>query len=133
MPHLDQSQIIKGYWEEVKDQYPELTFQQFYDICQAPAKYTTNSIKDTRLPRIHIKFLGDFKVFPLRIIKKLRDLEKWKEKGIVTEEYYNERKAFFLNYQEEIKKLERDLNDLEPNIEIIDDTETEDTTHTEET
>lgn len=121
MPSLTQEKIIKGYWEEVKDQYPNLTFEQFSEICETPAKFTTSQIANGKLPRIHVKYLGDFKVYPKRIAKKLEDIEAWLKLGYITKEKYEERKAFFLNYQEEIRKLERDKTETEPNIEIIDD------------
>jgi len=107
MPLLSQEDNIKGYWEEVKDQYPNLSFEQFAKICKSPFLHTKEEIRGSKYPVIFIKHLGTFKVYPKTLKDLLWSLGNFWNKKTVTEVDYNDRLAFLTNLKKQVDEREK--------------------------
>lgn len=101
---LSQSDLIDGYWEEVKDQYPDIPKATFSEIIRAYTTYIVNCIKSIEMPDIYVKGLCIFKVFKGRLIKKLKELEDYKDRHEAKE--YEDRRDFLQNHLNKIYKME---------------------------
>lgn len=113
MPLLTQEKAIKEYFEEVKHKYPDVDFDRFEAICKAPMQFVKFIIKSGKLPKILVKHLGKFRVFPSRIKDQLKSEQRFFEKGITDEAYYNERKQFYEAYLKELENEKKDTDDSE--------------------
>lgn len=119
MPILEHREAIKQYYDEVKSQYPNLSIEKFAEICDAPFEYIRQCIKSPIMPKILVKGLGKIRVTPAKIRDALKANEYFFNKGIIHEEYYNNRKAFLTDY---LTKLEQDeqTNSEDQGFEITD-------------
>lgn len=113
MPTYNQERNIKGYWEEVKDQYPNMDFDTFEKICKAPFEFIKKCIRDDRLPFIAIKYFG--KIRPkYNLISNM--IRCFKDK---TEELYVNKRNFLIKYREEMKHYdEKYKNATDREIEV---------------
>jgi hypothetical protein len=111
MALLEHSKAIREYYNQVKDQYPELDHYQFERVCRAPWNYFKASMKEDGMPRICIKYLG--KIFPsMSNIKKiLGKLERCKSR--LPQEYYDQRKEHLTNTLIRLQNEKEDHDDPE--------------------
>lgn len=110
MPVLEQDDSIRQYYEQIKDKYPDLTFDQIRDMCKASFWFIKTQIERDDLPIIMVKYFGKFRVTKAKI-KEMIDkniMQRMYER--VTQEEYEARDLF----------LKQKLQDL------LDDTEEED-------
>jgi len=101
MPSIDTDKLIKEYWEQVKEKYPNFTFEQFEKVCKAPFYFFKNCMESEGTPVIHIKYLGKFRLFPKSIRWLIRVNNKRKDRGFITEEEYLKRDE---DYQFKLKE-----------------------------
>lgn len=113
MPLLTQDKAIKEYYEEVKHKYPDVDFERFEAICKAPMNFIKQCIRSGKLPKILVKHLGKFRVFPSKIKDQLKSEERFFQKGITDEAYYNEKKEFYTNYLKALEDEREDNDDTE--------------------
>lgn len=81
---IDSSILIKQYYEEVAEQYPELSFEEFKEICKQPFQFLKDEMEKGELPTIRLKYLGTFLVYPKRaehLRKKVIDRDKYNKIG----------------------------------------------------
>ena len=72
---IDAQTIISEYYEQVKDQYPDLTFTEFEKICQAPFVFLKKEMEEGNLPTVRFQYFGTFLVYPKRVTALLSKLE----------------------------------------------------------
>ena len=115
MKTVTHEEAIKGYYEQVKHKYPDISYEDFRVICRTPFDFIKQMIKSCTLPVIMVKYLGKFVPAPSRVKSQLKFEERTFNLGIITEEEYQFRKNYLENYLRDIKD--------ECNVKIIDDTE----------
>lgn len=81
---LDAELLVKQYYEKVKDQYPDLDFQEFKNICYAPFKFLKQEMSSDQLPVIRFKYFGTFIVYPKRAKYLLKQAEERHRKGTLS-------------------------------------------------
>ena len=114
MPNLSHDKAIEEYWEQVKHQYPNLTFEQFQAACKSPFKAIKDWIRSDEFPYIFVKHLGKIRVTETKLYDKL-SLNEYKFKNNqITEQEYLDTKKFLIDYLEEIKRENEE-------VELIDD------------
>ena len=113
MPLLTQEKAIKEYYEEVKHKYPDIDFERFEAICKAPMQFIKFCIKAGHLPKILVKHLGKFRVFPSKIKDQLKSEQRFFEKGITDEAYYQQKKTFYEQYLKDLENEREDNDDTE--------------------
>lgn len=104
MATYNQERIIKEYWAEVKDKYPDVSFEKFSEACKYPAIFIKNEIKSGKLKTIMIKWLGKFIVYPARLKRELNRKEIFFKKGIIPEEEYLDYKQKYETHTENFKE-----------------------------
>jgi hypothetical protein len=115
MPTLTHKNAIREYYEQVKDQYPpDLTYEQFEEICKSPFKAAKYYIKSNLFPIINFKNFGKMFAPKYRIKKRLEDIEGWYRHGAITEEQLIEYRKVFGEYYEALLEEEKqdELNRL---------------------
>lgn len=108
---LTNNDAIEQYWDEVNHKYPEVTKQQFIDMCKAPFAFFKQCMRDiTMLPVIMVKHIGKFKIFPGAIEKQIKAEKVFVEKGLMDKETQAKRNKIFTDY---LTKLKSEPNEVE--------------------
>lgn len=64
---IDTDKLIGGYYDTIKEQYPELSLEQVATICRSPFKFLKLQMQQVWLPEIRFKYFGVFLVKEKRI------------------------------------------------------------------
>lgn len=94
--------LIKDFYESIKEDYPDLTLKQVRDACHAPWKYTRKNMASGELPSIRLKYFGIFQVYEGRAKEMLRIIKERKDKEIISKERYEELKQMITKYLKRI-------------------------------
>jgi hypothetical protein len=124
MPNLAHADAIKEYWDIVKDNYPNITFEQFETVCKSPPKAIKQWIKNGDLPIIHVKYLGKIMVYKGTIIHRIKDIQRKYDLGYIPEHIYTKEKQYLEDYLVEILREEKQ----DSGVELIDN-ESQDNTN----
>lgn len=98
-----QDRAIKEYYETIKDQYPDLSFDQISEICKAPFIFFKKCIQSGELPRIYIKYIGKLIVRRTRILKQKKIEESKHARGWIDPERYENNMKFYDYYLKELE------------------------------
>jgi hypothetical protein len=109
MPVLSHEQIIKGYWEKSKHQYPDLTYEVFEQMCKSPFQFFREEIKSGRLHTISIKGLGKFQVFKSTIKKMIVETQMFFDRGWIDEIVYEDKMGYLTNHLNNMKEPTKTL------------------------
>lgn len=104
MPVIDNDKAIRGYWEEVKEKYPQLSFEKFEEICKAPFEYIKQSVRMDSLPIILIKYLGKLRPYRSTL---LRMISAFKIKS-KTEPRYIDKVEFLTKYVKHLNEYDKE-------------------------
>lgn len=92
---LSHDELIKIFYEQVKDQYPGLTFEQTEEICKAPFIYFKKRISEGfDLPFIQLKYLGTLTTTTGRIRSMIHSNRRHYAKGRMGELEFEEKDRF---------------------------------------
>lgn len=108
MPLLKHNDAIAMYYEQVREKYPDLSYEEFELICMNPGRFTKHLMVQDYLPIISIKYLGKIVVFPSKIKKIIASNKNFLEKGILPKEVLEERIAFYQDYLKALEKMKID-------------------------
>lgn len=86
MPSIDTEQLIKEYWETVKDKYPYINYESFEKICKAPFWFFKSQIEKKETPTIHVKYFGKFVVFSQYVYRLIEKNNKRLETNLISQE-----------------------------------------------
>lgn len=103
--------LIRQYYEQVRDKYPEIDLEHFKVICKVPFLYFKKAMASAFLPIIHIKYLGKLLIQP-RTAKAV--IKVWTDKlsaGTITEEEFQEKTINLKRHTDEYE--EQDNEDTE--------------------
>jgi hypothetical protein len=101
MPTIDTDKLIKEYWEQVKEKYPNFTFEKFEKVCKAPFWFFKSQIESKDTPIIHIKYLGKFRIYSNNVRSLIERNNHRRLKGTIDEETYKKRDK---DYQIKLKE-----------------------------
>lgn len=82
--------LVSDYYNQVKDKYPEISFERFEKICKLPFYYIRKKIGNMSFPLIHIKYLGKFLVYPGKVEAYLRGFKTKLDKKEMTKEEFDD-------------------------------------------
>jgi hypothetical protein len=89
MARILTNDLVTEYLETIKNQYPELTFEQCKEIVSTPYKMLSDNMKIGGFKTVRMKYLGTFVVYPKRAKAMLDSLtKKWKKKEVYDEDYF---------------------------------------------
>lgn len=103
MALLDTNETIKLYYDEVKELYPDMSFEQFQEVCKQPFKFFKTKIEQDDMPNIDMKYFGKFRVFAATIKGKLKELDDKKRFNHISPERYD---TFKTNLNTILKKIQ---------------------------
>ena len=91
---------IEQYYEQVKEQYPDITLEHFKIICTAPFKQVKRVMSSGVLRNIRLQFLGVFEVSQSRVKYSKKTLQANYDNGLISERRYTERIKVLNSYEE---------------------------------
>ncbi len=98
---IDSNILIKQYYEEVSHKYPELSFEEFKEICKRPFEFTKEQMQSGELPVIRLKYFGTFLVYPKRasfLLKRIMERKRYNKIGI---KEFNQKKEMLEKFLEQ--------------------------------
>ncbi len=102
MPLLEYEILIKGFYDKIKEKYPDLTYSDVETIIKTPFRFIKLQLERPEMPTVLIKYFGKFTVFPgkLRTLIKENDFD-FKNKLISEEKH----KLYKEGYEKKLKDL----------------------------
>ena len=91
---------IEQYYEQVREQYPNIDLEHFKVICTAPFKQVKKVMSSGVLRNIRLQFLGVFEVSQSRVKYSKRSLQANYDNGLISEKRYTERMKVLNSYEE---------------------------------
>jgi len=104
MPLLSQETVIKEYFSQVRDQYPDLDYERFEEVCRSPFLFIKECIRSGALPVILVKYLGKFRVFSSSVAKLKRITKVYFDRGFMDEVEYENKIDFLDRYAARLEK-----------------------------
>lgn len=138
MPLLSQAQIIDKYYEQIKEQYPNLSYEDIKAICKSLPAFIRENMQSQEMPIIRVKYMGTFHVHEKTILKRIAKLDARKATGDYDPEFYEARRAQLVDYLERLRNFNETVptksNRIGGNIDytIIDDLNEETSNQTTE-
>lgn len=86
---IETNESIKTYYEEVKDQYPDVTFAQFEEAIKASFYAFVKGMESVLFPIVKIKYLGKFLVYPAVAKAMMKKNDRDLVKGFITQEIHD--------------------------------------------
>ena len=118
-PRTDiRNKLIKDFYKTIEDKYPDYTYAQIEAACRAPYIQMKHELKKGTMREIRLPHIGSFTVKPSKIVGNLLKIDKWLEKGAITQERYDEIKEMMRrriiiarpHFEEGIRTLNWDLS-----------------------
>ena len=91
--------LIEEFYETEKHSYPNLSINEFRNICNSPFKFTKQVINRGTLRNIRFQYFGVFEVMPSRVKYSLKTLTENFKSNKITEDRYNKRKEILEAYE----------------------------------
>ena len=91
---------IEQYYDQVKEQYPDITLEHFKLICTAPFKQVKKVMSSGILRDIRLQFLGIFEVSGSRVKYSKKTLTENFENNLISEKRYLERLKVLNSYED---------------------------------
>lgn len=96
---MPRNNLIIKFFEEIRDKYPHLSFDQINEACLFPYMYFKRRMSDDDIPDIRIKYLGSWQVYSKPILSKIKKIEdKFERRN-------REGKVIYPNEIQELEKL----------------------------
>lgn len=91
MPSIDTDKLIREYWEQVKEKYPNFTFEKFEKVCKAPFYFFKSQMESKDTPIIHIKYLCKFRIYSNNVRSLIARNNHRRSKNKIDEETHKQR------------------------------------------
>ena len=88
---LDNQILIEEYYQEIKKEYPDISFDELKKIVSGPFALLKQEMASSELPTVRLKYFGTFVVYTGRANYMLGRTEKSYLKGNITQKLYDER------------------------------------------
>lgn len=99
---LDNQQLMEEFYSSVKEDFPNIDFEQLKDICFGPWRFLKQEMESGQLPTIRFKYFGTFTVYEGRARNMIYNLDKKFEQGKIEERQYLKYKEMIGNYLKRI-------------------------------
>lgn len=100
---LDSQALLSEFYEMIKDDYPEISFEMVKEACFGPWIALRHEMESGELPEVRFTYFGTFQVYPGRAKYMLYALDKKLEAGNITPLQHERYIAMITKY---LKKLE---------------------------
>lgn len=108
---LEIEQLIDQFYEEVKEQFPDLSKESVKEMVYTPFKVVKTALQHDDLKVFKFQFFGTFYLPLKRAYFLLNNLEIAYEKGKVTKNIYNRLKKAYESYITRKEKEEQERRD----------------------
>lgn len=101
---LENQELLKEFYDRVKDKYPDLTQKQIKECCTTQYSFVRKEMESGELPAIRLKYFGTFLVYPKRAAAILNRLKRQFDEHKITPKHYFDKKAMidkFLGNEEQ--------------------------------
>lgn len=95
---ISHRKMMEDFYKEVKDDYPDLTYEEIRDIVSHPWKHVIRCFANGKLDVIRLKYFGKFEVAVARAKGGLKKAKEKYDNGLITEEKYNKIKTMIDDY-----------------------------------
>lgn len=103
MNKLENKDLIKEFYDNYKNDYPDLNIDDFKEICISPWQFIAKTMQSGELDSIRLKYFGIFQVLKGRAKNMLNNLDKKLESKQINNKQYNRYKSMLLKYLEDDK------------------------------
>lgn len=114
MPLLENDVLVRGYFDTIKDKYPNLTKDQIEAIIKHPFRYIKSQLEKPSMPTVLIKYFGKFTVFPGKLRTLIKENDTKFRFNQISLEVYKERNE---TYSKKLKELIDDTKGTEDTME----------------
>lgn len=73
---LQNSELIEEFYNQEKHKYPDMTLEQFKEVCFGPWRFLKHEMESGELPEVRLKYFGTFQVYQGRAKHMLENLKK---------------------------------------------------------
>lgn len=98
MDKLENKDLIKEFYDNYKNDYPDLDINDFKDICTSPWQFISKIMQSGELDSIRLKYFGIFQVLKGRAKNMLNNLDKKLENKQINNKQYNQYKSILTKY-----------------------------------
>lgn len=106
---IEVNQLIAEYFEKIKDEHPELSYDNIKEIVVAPWFYVKYHIESGELVKIRLKYFGFFYVNAGRAKRMLEEAKYRFSKQYITPKQYFRIKTSIENYLKRGADNEEDI------------------------
>ncbi len=86
---LENKELIEEFYQRNKDKYPNVSLEQFRDVCFGPWRFLKQEMESGDLPEIRLKYFGTFQVYQGRARNMLHNLkQRFQFKKIDSKQYF---------------------------------------------
>lgn len=85
--------LQEEFYQQIREDYPDLTLEQVKDICNSPWLFLKRKMESGDLPTMRLKYFGTFQVYQGRAKNMLNSLNKrFKDNTIDHKQYFKLKK-----------------------------------------
>jgi|GEM_PF-3354841 hypothetical protein len=101
---LETNDLVTGFFEKVKDEYPDLSYNDIKEIVLYPWFYLKDIMENGSFENVRLKYFGEFSV-PLHRAKKLLEEAKirFSKQWMTPKQFFkikNNLETYIANYEE---------------------------------
>lgn len=101
---LDTQELLNEFFEKEKDNFPNVSYDQFKNIVYGPWMHLKSIIEKGTLEEVRIKYFGNFLIYPKKVEAEEKKLEKKFEDKTISEKEYLRIKTMIKNFYESNSK-----------------------------
>lgn len=101
---LSNDDILKEFYEELKEDYPDLTIEELKVICHNPWRFLKKEMESGELPEVRFKYFGTFQVYTGRAKMVLKNMKaRFQKQQIDPKQYFKHKEMLekFLDGKED--------------------------------
>ena len=101
---LNNQDLLEEFYQEIKEDFPEVSFEQVKEICFGPWRFLKDEMESGNLSSVRLKYFGTFQVYPGRAKNMLYNLDKRFKANLIDEKQYLHYKEMIQDYLNKIEK-----------------------------
>lgn len=95
---IEAKDLIEEFYEKEKENYPDLSLDQFKDVCYGPWRFLKREMENGELNAVRLKYFGVFQVHKGRAKWMSTAIEERRDKNIITEDKYQQLKVMLTKF-----------------------------------
>lgn len=96
--NIPSADLLEEFYNENKERYPELSPEQFKDICYGPWRFLKREMESGELPTIRFKYFGVFQVYKGTAKAMLPTIDHRVKIGSISKEKHKQLKTMIIKY-----------------------------------